>query len=134
MTTVICLFVLRRTTYSREDFKMKALAEHGGNELFLHSAVLLLCSLIGPSHARRVVGNSEAATGVEQDHSAVAIDPTLEVINGFHRGPLRGIAGAHAISRPLRQYQFHDGFAPSGGRCGGRPIVRIAAATDQRRI
>src|SRR6266850_5489627 len=48
-----------------------------------------------PRHARCVVGDAQAALGVEQNHSAVAVDALFQVVHRFLRDPLRQTAGFH---------------------------------------
>ena len=99
-----------------------------------NSGVLFLNGTERPSHARRVVGNSEAALSVEQDDSTVAVEALLEKIHRLLRDPLGQTAGFDSIGGPLREHQFHDGFAPSGGGSGRAEIIGITAAADERRI
>src|SRR5208282_1345252 len=105
-----------------------------GIAVSLNSRFLLLRGAQRPCHARGVVGDSEAALGIEQNDSTVAVEALLQIVHRFLRDPLRQAAGLHAIGRPLRQHQFHDGFAPSGGGSGGAEIIGITAAADQRRV
>ena len=71
---------------------------------------------------------------VQHDDSAVAVQPLLQVVHRFLRGPLRQISGGDPVRRPLRQHQLHDRFAPSRGGDGSTLIVRIASAANQRRV
>jgi len=56
----------------------------------------------------------------------------FQVIHRFLRYPLRQAARLDAISCPFGEDQFHDGFSPTRGRCGGAFVVGVAAAADQR--
>src|SRR5437660_7882946 len=99
--------------------------------LAVHPGLLLINVLIGPGHARGVMGDSDAALLVQQDHAAVPIETRFEISNGFIAGRLRGAAFANTISRALGQHQFHDWLTPASARGSGALVIGVAAAADK---
>lgn len=87
-----------------------------------------------PGHARSVVGEAETSVGSEQDDAAVAAEAAMKVSDGIRSNLLGRDTREDAISSPLAEDKLHDGFAPAGEGDGGAGIIRIAAATDERRI
>ncbi len=87
----------------------------------------------GPSHARSVVSDPEAAVRAEQDDAAMTLEARMEigdgVLGGLFRSQLR-----HPVDRPFAQHQLHDGLAPSGKRHGRAPVVGVAPTPNDRRI
>ena len=54
--------------------------------------VLLLDSLVGPGHTRRVVSDAEVAVTTEHDNAPVSVHPLFQVVHRFLRGPFRQVA------------------------------------------
>src|ERR1700690_535560 len=98
------------------------------------AGVLFLTGAESPGHARRVVPDSDAAHGVEQNNAPVAVEALLQIIHRLLRYPFRQAPGFDAIRRPFRQHQFHDRFAPSSSRRCGAAIIGVAAAADERGV
>src|SRR5205085_670043 len=96
----------------------------------LNSCLLLLDCSDGPRHSWGVMRDAKAALGVQQDHSAVSVDPLLQIIHRFESHPLRQVAGFNTIGGPLGKDELHQRLSPPSGGCGCTLIVRIATAPD----
>ena len=81
-----------------------------------------LGSLLGaqrPRHARSIVRNAKSSARIDDDDSAMAIQPRLQVVQRLLRGLLRRRPALHAIRGPLASTSFIIGSP--------HPVVETAA-------
>src|SRR5260370_9797224 len=60
---------------------------HGTSAVSRTSAFFLFSGMERPTHARRVVGNSEAALSIQQNDSTEAVEALLQIVHRLLRDP-----------------------------------------------
>jgi hypothetical protein len=87
-----------------------------------------------PDHCGSIVSQAEAPVGTEKDDASVAAETIEEVGDGFAGREFGRRSCGDSVGSPLAEDELHDGLSPAGEGDGGREIVSIAAAADERGV